>query len=222
MAFFQKVPNLIPINPDNVVSNDWIILLEANTIVDSSGELRVARTTKERKIVKRFRSFRLRPFLVVDGYDPRIHTLYFCPQLYKHDEHGRLVPLEGDEIGRLLAKALAGMYQSQRVFLGGGGAILALIGRVSLKMEGAFEVPLFVWLDEDAIVSRCAFYTAFPLRALYCLPHAVRRRGHIDMIDAEWSQRINDRIDDDRWSPDGTGFADALHANWIGLAANFF
>ena len=45
MAFFQKVPNLIPIDPENVVSNDWIILLEANTIVNSSGELRVARTT---------------------------------------------------------------------------------------------------------------------------------------------------------------------------------
>ena len=108
MAFFQKVPNLIPIDPDNVVSNDWIILLEANTIVNFSGELRVARTTQERKIVKRFRSFRRRPFLVMDGYDPRIHTLYFCPQLYKHDEHGRLVPLEGEEIGRLLAKALEG------------------------------------------------------------------------------------------------------------------
>ena len=108
MAFFQKVPNLIPIDPDNVVSNDWIILLEANTIVDSSGELRLARATKERKIIKRFRSFRRQPFLVVDGYDPRIHTLYFCPQLYKHDEHGSLVPLEGEEIGRLLAKALEG------------------------------------------------------------------------------------------------------------------
>jgi hypothetical protein len=108
MAFFQKVPNLIPIDPDNVVSNDWIVLLEANTIVDSSGELRVARTTQERKIVKRFRSFRRRSFLVIDGYDARIHTLYFCPQLYKHDEHGRLVPLEGEEIGRLLAKALEG------------------------------------------------------------------------------------------------------------------
>ena len=108
MAFFQKVPNLIPIDLDNVASNDWIILLEANTIVDSSGELRVARTTQKRKIVWRFRSFRRRPFLVIDGYDPRIHTLYFCPQLYKHDEHGRLVPLEGEEIGRLLAKALEG------------------------------------------------------------------------------------------------------------------
>jgi hypothetical protein len=28
--------------------------------------------------------------------------------LYKHDEHNRLVPLEGEEIGRLLAKALEG------------------------------------------------------------------------------------------------------------------
>ena len=49
MAFFQKVPNLIPIDLDNVASNDWIILLEANTIVDFSGELRVARTTKNEK-----------------------------------------------------------------------------------------------------------------------------------------------------------------------------
>jgi hypothetical protein len=108
MAFFQKVPGLVPIDPDNVVSNDWIILLEANTIVDSSGELRVAKTTQERKIVKRFKSFCRRPFLVIDGYDPRIHSLYFCPQLYKHDEHGRLVLLEGEEIGRLLAKAMQG------------------------------------------------------------------------------------------------------------------
>ena len=108
MAFLKKLPNLVPIDPGNVVSNDWIILLEANTIVDSSGELRVAKTTQERKIVKRFRSFRRRPFLVFDGYDPRIHILYFCPQLYRHDEHNRLVPLEAEEIGRLLAKALEG------------------------------------------------------------------------------------------------------------------
>ena len=108
MAFFWKGPNLIPIDPDNVLSNDWIIILEANTIIDFSGKLRVARTTQERKIVKRFRSFRRWPFLLIDGYDPRIHTLYFCPQLYKHDEHDRLVPLEGEEIGRLLAKALEG------------------------------------------------------------------------------------------------------------------
>src|SRR4029077_6635280 len=60
------------------------------------------------------------------------------------------------------------------------------------------------------------------LRALYRLPHAARRRGHIDTIDAEWAQRIDDRIDDDRWSPDGTGFADTFHPDRVGLAAHFF
>jgi hypothetical protein len=54
MALFQNDANLVPIDPGNVASNNWIILLEANTIVDSSGELRVAKTTQERKIVKRF------------------------------------------------------------------------------------------------------------------------------------------------------------------------
>ncbi|MGY4154300.1 hypothetical protein ACVINW_000142 [Bradyrhizobium sp. USDA 4461] len=46
-------------------------------------------------------------FLVLDGYDPRIHALYFCPQLYKHED-GSLVPLTGPEIGQLMAKALEG------------------------------------------------------------------------------------------------------------------
>jgi hypothetical protein len=60
------------------------------------------------------------------------------------------------------------------------------------------------------------------LRALYRLPHAVGRRGHINAIDAKWTQRINDRIDADGWSTDGARFADTLHAQRIGLAANFF
>jgi hypothetical protein len=60
------------------------------------------------------------------------------------------------------------------------------------------------------------------LRALYRLPHTVRRRGHVNAVDAKWSQRINDRIDDDRRSTDSAGFADTFHANRIGLAANFF
>ena len=108
MSFFRKDANhLIPIHPDNAASSDWIVLLEANTIVGAAGgKLRVARTTQERNIVKRLRGFRRKPFLVIDGYDPRIHTLYFCPQLYKHDDDDRLVPLEGEEIGRLVAKAL--------------------------------------------------------------------------------------------------------------------
>jgi hypothetical protein len=99
--------HLIPIHPDNAASNDWIVLLEANTIVGApGGKLRVARTTQERKIVKKFAGFRRKPYLMIDGYDPRIHTLYFCPQLYKHGEDDRLVPLEGEEIGALVAKAL--------------------------------------------------------------------------------------------------------------------
>jgi hypothetical protein len=99
--------HLIPIHPDNAASNDWIVLLEANTIVGApGGKLRVAKTTQERNIVKKLVGFRRKPFLVIEGYDPRIHTLYFCPQLYKHDDDGRLAPLDGDEIGQLVAKAL--------------------------------------------------------------------------------------------------------------------
>src|SRR5689334_20890137 len=60
------------------------------------------------------------------------------------------------------------------------------------------------------------------LRVLDRLPHPARRRRHVDAIDAERTERINDRIDDDRRSADGAGFADALHADRIGLAFNFF
>jgi hypothetical protein len=106
--------HLIPIHPDNAASNDWIVLLEANTIVGApGGKLRVAKTTQERKIVKKLSGLRRKPFLVIDGYDPRIHTLYFCPQLYKHDDDNRLVPLEGEEIGRLVAKALEDNVKSR-------------------------------------------------------------------------------------------------------------
>jgi hypothetical protein len=106
-VFRRKAPNhLVPIDPDNAASTDWVILLEANTIVDpSGGKLRVARTTQEHEVVKRRRLFRRCPFLVVEGFDPRIHALYFCPQLYKHDDY-RLVPLDGEEIGALVAKGL--------------------------------------------------------------------------------------------------------------------
>jgi hypothetical protein len=44
-------------------------------------------------------------YLVVDGYDPRIHALYFCPQLYRYEDD-KLVPLQGEEIGTLIARAL--------------------------------------------------------------------------------------------------------------------
>ncbi len=114
MSVVQKIPHLIPIHPDNAANGDWIILLEANTVVGSLGrKLRVARTTQEHKIVKRFRWFRRRSFLLIDGYDPRIHTLYFCPQLYKRNDDGSLVPLDGEEIGNLIADALGGAVKSR-------------------------------------------------------------------------------------------------------------
>ena len=108
-VFERKLPrHLIPIHPDNATSKDWIILLEAGTIVGSAPDkVRVARATLERKVVRKYDMF-LRPshFLVVEDYDPRIHAVYFCPQLYKHDNDKNLVPLHGEEIGRLIAHAL--------------------------------------------------------------------------------------------------------------------
>src|SRR5437667_7392217 len=107
--FRRKVPShLIRIHPDNATNKDWLILLEAGTIVGPSPErLRVARSTLERKIVKKYNIFlRAQHFLVVDGYDPRIHTMYFCPQLYRYDPDKKLVPLQGEEIGKLIAQSL--------------------------------------------------------------------------------------------------------------------
>jgi hypothetical protein len=84
--------------------------LEAGTIVGPSRKnekLRVAQATLERKIVKKY-NLLLRPehYLVVDGYDPRIHALYFCPQLYQFDVDNQLVPLQGEEIGKLVVQAV--------------------------------------------------------------------------------------------------------------------
>src|SRR5438876_2797058 len=100
----RKVPShLIRIHPDNATSKDWVILLEAGTIVGPSPDrLRIARATLERKIIKKRNIlFQAQHFLVVEGYDPRIHAVYFCPQLYKYDTDKKLVPLQGDEIGKL-------------------------------------------------------------------------------------------------------------------------
>jgi hypothetical protein len=109
--FRREAPShLVRIHPSNATSKDWVILLEAGTIVGPSPErIRVARSVLERKIVKKYNIW-LRPehFLVVEGYDPRIHAVYFCPQLYKYDSEKKLVPLQGDEIGRLIANALEG------------------------------------------------------------------------------------------------------------------
>jgi hypothetical protein len=100
---------LVPIHPDNVNTKDWVVLLETSTIVGHTRDkLRVALTTQDRKLIKKRKLFRKAEyFLVVDGYDPRIHALYFCPQLYKNED-GTLVPLSGQEIGQLMAQALEG------------------------------------------------------------------------------------------------------------------
>lgn len=110
MSIFDKPRGtLVPVHADNAKTRDWLVLLEAATIVGQQRDkLRVALTTQERKLVKKRRLFRKSEhFLVIDGYDPRIHALYFCPQLYKN-ENGSLVPLTGPEIGQLMALALEG------------------------------------------------------------------------------------------------------------------
>src|SRR6266851_4837379 len=107
--FNRKVPrHYVPIHPDNITTKDWIVLLEAGTIVGHSAEkLRVATATLERKIVTKYNIFlRKKHFLVLEGYDPRIHALYFCPQLYKLDSDNKPVALGGEEIGKLLAQSV--------------------------------------------------------------------------------------------------------------------
>lgn len=119
--FKRKVPNhLIRIHPDNAASKDWVILLEAGTIVGPAPErLRVARTTQDRKIVKRYSLWlRAEHFLVLEGYDPRIHAVYFCPQLYRYDSEKKLVPLQGEDIGRLIANALENGIVDRRPWYG--------------------------------------------------------------------------------------------------------
>src|SRR5215471_9732480 len=108
--------HLIPVNPQNVASNDWVILLEAGTIIGPSPErLRVARSTLERKIVKKYNfMLKVEHFLVLEGHDPRIHAVFFCPQLYKYDSEKKLVPLQGDEIGKLIAHSVEGGITERR------------------------------------------------------------------------------------------------------------
>lgn len=50
----------------------------------------------------------------MEGYDPRIHVLYFCPQLFRYDSDGKLIPLQGEEIGRLIAHSLDEKVTSRR------------------------------------------------------------------------------------------------------------
>jgi hypothetical protein len=76
--FRRKVPHYyIPINPNNMAVDDWIILLEAGTVVaPTKQKLRVAKATKEKKIKRKYNVFlRKKHFLVLEGYNPRIHAL---------------------------------------------------------------------------------------------------------------------------------------------------
>jgi hypothetical protein len=114
--FRSKPPNdLVPIHPDNIGNTDWAILLEAGTIVGPSPQrVRVARWMQEKKIVRKYDMFlRAKYFMVIEGYNPRIHALYFCPQLFRHDS-GKLVPLEGDEMGQLIARAVEDKVAERR------------------------------------------------------------------------------------------------------------
>jgi hypothetical protein len=110
MGIFKRtVPrHYIAIHADNIATKDWIVILEAGTIVGRPAEtLRVAAATLERTIVTKYNILlRKQHFLVLEGYDPRIHTLYFCPQLYKLDGDNKLVALDGEEIGKLLAQSV--------------------------------------------------------------------------------------------------------------------
>ena len=117
MGFFRrKLSNdLVPVHPDNTSNNDWVILLEAGTIIGPTPQrIRVARWMQEKKIVKKYDMFlRAKHFIVVEGYNPRIHALYFCPQLFRHDSGG-LVPLEGEEVGQLIARAIEASAAERR------------------------------------------------------------------------------------------------------------
>jgi hypothetical protein len=87
----RKVPiHYIPIHDDNVGKKNWVILLEAGTIVGRSSEmLQVAKVTKEKTIVTKYDIvLRKHHYLVMEEYDPQFHILYFCPQLYKSDSEG--------------------------------------------------------------------------------------------------------------------------------------
>jgi hypothetical protein len=45
-------------------------------------------------------------YLVLPGYNPRIRALYFCPQLFRSEASAKLVPLEREDIGKLLARSV--------------------------------------------------------------------------------------------------------------------
>jgi len=64
--------------------------------------------------VRRLWPLRRQLFLFVEEYDPRIHMLFFCPQLYQYDQDGTLVPLRADEIGKFIAQAITDQAARRR------------------------------------------------------------------------------------------------------------
>ncbi len=107
--FRRKVPgHFIRVHRDNAASKDWIIVLEAGTIIGPSpARLRVARATQERTIMRKYNVLLKRQhYLAVEGYNPRNHAIFFCPQLYRYDPDKKLVPLQGEEIGTLIAQSV--------------------------------------------------------------------------------------------------------------------
>jgi hypothetical protein len=137
--FKRKVPrHYVPIHQDNVTSKDWVVLLEAGTIVGGAGEkLRVALCTMDRKVVTKHDLFlRRHYFLVIEGYDPRVHALYFCPQLYQLDSAGKPVPLSGEEIGNLVASSVRdGVVEKQPWYEPAQGLPLEPIISPSIKPD---------------------------------------------------------------------------------------
>ena len=109
MSLLRKktLNHLIPIHSDNIGNKDWVILLEAGTIVGPSRQrIRVARYIQEKNIFKQSDVLRrTKHFLVIEGYNPRIHAVYLCPQLFRYDSE-KLVPLEGEEIAELIARSV--------------------------------------------------------------------------------------------------------------------
>ena len=155
--FQRNVPtHFVRVHSDNVKSKDWVILLEAGTIIGPSPErLRVARSTLERKVVKKYDLwFRAAHFLVVEGYDPRIHAVYFCPQLYRYDSDKKLVPLPGEEIGKLIANALEGGIAERRPW-SGPGEKLPEQPVISTAMQTEFD-SLVVEMPRAATPTHCA------------------------------------------------------------------
>jgi len=71
VGFFRKKASndMVPIHPDNIGNKDWMILLEAGTIIGPSPQrIRVARWMQEKKIVKKYDMFlRMKYFVVVEA-----------------------------------------------------------------------------------------------------------------------------------------------------------